>query len=237
VRASPGLRARADRTRGPRSADPALAVQGEPAQAGGPRSGRLRRGKVFLVPGDSPVGYRLPLGTLPYVPPSQFPTPTSPTRACRAARCPTSRDAGEALPETPRPKAGQPRLGPVRHRRDADHASSRSLGPSAAPCAPRSRSSRATGGCACSCRRWRMEDYLDLLAAAEETARRDGPADPYRGLRAAPRSALNVIRVAPDPGVIEVNIHPAHSAGTTAWPSPRRSTRRRGPAAWAPTSS
>jgi uncharacterized protein (DUF2126 family) len=72
----------------------------------------------------------------------------------------------------------------------------------------------------------RVEDYLELVAAAEAAAPRAGPAGAHRGLRAANDPRLNVIRVAPDPGVIEVNIHPASSwrecvATTTA------STRRR----------
>ncbi len=41
----------------------------------------LRRKHLFLMPGDSPVGFRLPISSLPWVPPASYPhmVPQDPT--------------------------------------------------------------------------------------------------------------------------------------------------------------
>ncbi len=191
-----------------------LPVQAWQSKASGHRwrseKWKLRRGHVYLVPGDSPVGYRIPLGTLPYVPPAQFPYtyPTDPTEP----RGPLPEFAEEAS-DFGGPEATEGRSQPV----SAPNATgaTQDLIP---------QELHAVGGavrtalsveprdgrlCVFMPPVESLEQYLDLIHVAEAAAKKldlpvhiEGYAPPHD-----PR--MNVIRVAPDPGVIEVNIHPA----------------------------
>jgi uncharacterized protein (DUF2126 family) len=59
----------------------------------------------------------------------------------------------------------------------------------------------------------RLEDYLDLLAAIEATAEKLGVKVVLEGYPPPRDPRLKMLQVTPDPGVIEVNIHPAHNWG------------------------
>src|SRR5438445_5321576 len=196
---------------------------------------KTRRGRLFLVPGDSPVGYRLPLGTLPYVPPAQFPyivpvdpsVPRDPLPAREAILPEASPAELEGADEMARRQQAvsftvatgqQDRVEPEITDIGGAVRTALSVEP---------RDGRL---CVFMPPVEALEDYLELVAAAENAARAIGLPVHIEGYGPPHDPRLNVIRVAPDPGVIEVNIHPAANwqdcvATTTAIYEEARQTR------------
>jgi uncharacterized protein (DUF2126 family)/transglutaminase-like putative cysteine protease len=157
----------------------------------------LRRGKLFLVPGDSPVGFRLPLGSAPLLAPIDYPhvlprdpfapTPPLPERRVLMQRRRTvALEAPQAPAEMPDEVVGSVRTALAVEARDGR------LCVFMPPLAD-------------------AEDYAAMIAAIEETARTTDLAIHIEGYTPPPDPRFNVIKVTPDPGVIEVNIHPAMS--------------------------
>ncbi|MFN4156782.1 MAG: DUF2126 domain-containing protein [Gemmobacter sp.] len=167
---------------------------------------RLRRGHMFLVPGDSPVGYRLPLESLPWIPASSYPyiNPTDPTvdRAPLPAPAPIEperRSQPMASFVASSEQGAQVQQGSPVMEVDGHIRTALSVEP---------RDGRL---CVFMPPVVTLEDYLDLLHAAEAAATRLGLKVHIEGYAPPHDPRLSVIRVAPDPGVIEVNIHPASS--------------------------
>lgn len=166
---------------------------------------KTRRGNLYLVPGDSPVGYRLPLGTLPYVPPAQYPythpkDPTIPRGSLPDA--PNAKTTAEH--EDKQKRASFTAAGPTQNRMEQELGE---LG--GAVRTALSIELRDNRLCIFMPPVEELEDYLDLIAAAEKTAKKLNVPVHIEGYSPPHDPRMNVIRVAPDPGVIEVNIHPA----------------------------
>jgi len=148
----------------------------------------LRSRHLFLVPGDSPIGFRLPLESLPWEPKEQI------QRVWVV-------DPMAANTPLPVPQ-------PVQRRLDTIATSPTTLSGTVVRTAVAIEPREG--------RLWAFlppvssaEDYVELIAALEDTAAWlqmpilvEGYPPPYD-----PR--LRVMKVTPDPGVIEVNIHPS----------------------------
>ncbi|MFD1746919.1 DUF2126 domain-containing protein [Rhizobium helianthi] len=161
---------------------------------------RTRRGRLYLVPGDSPVGFRLPLNSLPYIAPSWYPyiNPVDPTVE-RPPLPDFSTEKGRVMPE---------------HSLRPDIAQQTQLGQSYEEIGGRVRTAisvevRDGRLCVFMPPTAALEEYLDLIASAERAASALNLPVHIEGYTPPQDERLNVIRVAPDPGVIEVNIHPA----------------------------
>ncbi len=180
----------------------------------------LRRGKVFLVSGDSPVGYRLPLGTLPHIPATDYPFvyPQDPT----VPRAPLP--GAPAAARAGRTGADIDALDPDAADETTQDVASRTSAPAGQEVVEQTLGSldgRVRTAISVEPRDGRLcvflppvetlEDYLELIAATETAAKKIGRKVLIEGYAPPSDPRIEVIRVAPDPGVIEVNVHPAAS--------------------------
>ncbi|WP_188259659.1 DUF2126 domain-containing protein [Azospirillum tabaci] len=175
----------------------------------------LRQERLLLMPGDSPVGYRLPLGSLPWVAPQDYPyswetdpfeerAPLPPNRV--PLRQHALREQAERQDASRRNERVQRAMAEVRSEMP-DHGKSAWW--------------VVRTALTCEARNGRihlfmppmntLEDYLAMLAEIEATAVELDMPVVIEGYQPPKDPRLNSLAVTPDPGVIEVNIHPSHT--------------------------
>jgi uncharacterized protein (DUF2126 family) len=198
---------------------------------------------LWLTPGDSPIGLRLPLDSLPWVKATDYPwilhpdpmnaLPALPPRPMRkdqryltgpagplaagfgpgqraqaAAQARQARGgAGEELEDAlPEEELHRPTLDPEALRRPRPQESAAWITRTALCVEPREGRLHVFMPPVTA-----TEHYLDLISAVEESARVLGLPVIVEGEPPPRDPRLNQIKVTPDPGVLEVNMHPAHS--------------------------
>ncbi|KVC34275.1 DUF2126 domain-containing protein [Burkholderia pseudomultivorans] len=191
----------------------------------------FRDERMYLVPGDSPMGYRLPLDSLPWVARSDYPylverDPFAPRDALPDAAAFRARYAGAA--DAPRYLTGVHReAAPQTVMQWRDDGAAGGGGRHATEEAgrrPERFESAAWITRTALCVEARngvlylfmpplaaLDDYLELLGAIELTAHALDVKLVLEGYPPPRDARLKVLQVTPDPGVIEVNIHPASS--------------------------
>ena len=153
---------------------------------------KLRRGNLYLMPGDSPLGLRLPIASLPHIPAEDYPytveqDPLEPRDALpifeQAAQ---HDDPSHQLVHEQQMRSGGVRTAMSIEIRDGVL-------------------------CAFMPPVEKLEDYLELVSAVEATAEEMQVKVHVEGYPPPFDPRVDVIKVTPDPGVIEVNVQPATS--------------------------
>jgi uncharacterized protein (DUF2126 family) len=157
----------------------------------------LRREHLYLIPGDSPLGFRLPLSSLPWVAPEdrQHLTPPDPFDE--------RGELGEPGEEGAAATGGKPKKAEVEPGKSAREVFHTALCVQVRdgklhlflPPLPT------------------VEDFTALTYAIEQTARETRIPVVLEGYLPPDDPRIGKLAVTPDPGVIEVNIHPARNWG------------------------
>ncbi|SHF35285.1 Uncharacterized conserved protein, DUF2126 family [Lampropedia hyalina DSM 16112] len=210
----------------------AVGLQGVPWQTG---PWFFRDERMYLFPGDSAMGYRLPLDSLPWVSEGDMPyflerdpfapvddLPTAQTFQQRYRPHDAAHPATRVLQQTQRDWA----LEQAHDGAGKSAATAPGYEPAVPTLLPQQPPARFESA------HWltrtalvvevrqgilyvfmpplaRLEDYFDLLAAVEATAEQLQVRLVLEGYPPPRDARLKVLQVTPDPGVIEVNIHPA----------------------------
>lgn len=175
-----------------------LAKIGQQWQSG---SWFLRTEVLFLLPGDSPLGFRLPLDSQPWLAKNDYPWhyPTDPFAPQTPLSYPVRYQpltSSSITPKTGGQSTGNYSLDTYNRIRTALSIEPRNgqlhlfLPPT-----------------------YCLEDWLQLINAIEATAAELQQPIVLEGYEPPKDSRLQLLRITPDPGVLEVNVQPAHS-----WP-------------------
>jgi len=188
----------------------------------------FRRARMYLLPGSSPMGYRLPLDSLPWELPDELREgevpidPFAPRLPLREPAPPRMQIPGGASLPPGEPDSAVPRVGAAGG--ESALGGSADAAWRAEATIPAAGATPAAGVRTALCVEARdghlyvflppvmeLEAYVDLLAALEATARDLDVPVVLEGYEPPRDPRLKKLAITPDPGVIEVNVHPAHS--------------------------
>ena len=186
----------------------------------------LRSERCYLMPGDSAMGYRLPLDSQPWASEADLPWVHPPDQTQAFLPLPPYRRLRYALGADEGQPPNQPGGNGMSFASRSRAAIAAERAPQRAGTVPspqRFQSAAWVTRTALSAepRNGRLyvfmppmtalEDYLELVSAVEDTALEMRLPVILEGYEPPKDPRLATLRVTPDPGVIEVNIHPAHS--------------------------